>query len=67
MTAVSSTYAVTALESALFNVTVKVIELPSTADASSIVNAGLSSSRIVPVAESRLFTGTFVPETLRLT
>ena len=53
-------------DTALSSVTVNVIESPSAAEASAIVRAGLSLSRIVPVAVSVTLTG--VPsETLRLT
>ena len=48
--------------------TVKTIGLPSPPDASPIVStAGVSSSRIVPVAVSVAVTVAVVPETVRLT
>ena len=51
---------------ALSSVTMKVIESPSLADASAIVNAAASSSLIVPVAMSVALTVSSVPETARL-
>ena len=52
------------VSAAWFNSTVKVIESPSSADASSIVTfAGRSSSSIIPVAVSVARTVADVPET----
>ena len=56
------------VSTALFSFTVKVIESPSSADASAIVtSAGRSSSSIMPVAVSVALTVADVPETDRLT
>ena len=52
---------------ALSRVTVKVIASPSLAEESSIVTAGASSSRIVPVAVSVAVTVSCAPETVRFT
>ena len=52
-------------DTAFDNVTVKLIESPSLAEASPIVTAELSSSLIVPVAVSVAVTVAVVPDTAR--
>ena len=54
-------------DTAASSVTVNVIPSPSVAEASAMVNAGLSSLVIVPVAVSVAVTVTEAPDTLRPT